>query len=116
LEAPAVSAGCSQKSGFRSISSGKRKRLTGTRNPILEEVLGGLYRRIHALRRVSASTAGRMTVTKQEYADLAAAIRRRSTTDAVAAARRHVTAAGESAKAAMGLLMQDPGAASSQGS
>jgi hypothetical protein len=115
LEAPAVSAGCSQKSGFRSISSGKRKRLTGTRNPILEEVLGGLYRRIHALRRVSASTAGRMTVTKQEYADLAAAIRRRSATDA-AAARRHVTAAGESAKAAMGLLMQDPGAASSQGS
>jgi hypothetical protein len=57
-----------------------------------------------------------MTVTKQEYADLAEAIRRRSATDAVAAARRHVTAAGESAQAAMGLLMQDPGAASSQGS
>jgi DNA-binding GntR family transcriptional regulator len=90
--------------------------LRGCRNPMLEEVLGGLYRRIHALRRVSASTAGRMTVTKQEYADLAEAIRRRSATDAVAAARRHVAAAGESAKVAMGLLTQDPGAAFSRGS
>jgi len=75
-----------------------------------------LQRRIHALRRVSASAAGRMTLTKQEYADLAEAIRRRSASDAVATARRHVAAAGESAEVAMGLLMQDPGAASSQGS
>jgi GntR family transcriptional regulator, trigonelline degradation regulator len=90
--------------------------LRGCRNPILEEVLGGLYGRTHALRRVSASTAGRMTVAKQEYADLAEAIRRRSAADAVRAARRHVTAAAESAKVAMGLLVQEPGATSSQGS
>jgi DNA-binding GntR family transcriptional regulator len=87
--------------------------LRGSRNPILEEVLGGLYSRVHALRRVSASTAGRMTVAEQEYADLAEAIRRRSAADAVSAARRHVTAARESAKVAMGLLAQDPAAASS---
>ncbi len=79
-------------------------------------MFGGLYRRIHALRRVSPSAAGRMTVTKQEYADLAEAIRRRSAADAVGAARRHVTAAGEPAKVSMGLIVQDPGAASSQGS
>jgi DNA-binding FadR family transcriptional regulator len=79
-------------------------------------VLGGLYSRTHALRRVSASTAGRMTVAKQEYADLAEAIRRRSAADAVGAARRHVTAAAESAKVAMGPLEQNPGATSSQGS
>ena len=90
--------------------------LRGCRNPILEEVLGGLYSRTHAIRRVSASTAGRMTVAKQEYADLAEAIRRRSAVDAVSAARRHVTAATESAKVAMGLLVQDPDAASSRSS
>jgi GntR family transcriptional regulator, trigonelline degradation regulator len=90
--------------------------LRGCRNPILEEVLGGLYSRSHALRRVSASPAGRMTVAKQEYADLVDATRRRSAADALAAARRHVSAAAESAKAAMGLLVQDPDAASPQGS
>jgi DNA-binding GntR family transcriptional regulator len=94
----------------------ERVLLRGCRNPILEEVLGGLYSRTHALRRVSASTAGRMSVAKQDYADLAEAIRRRSALDAVSAARRHVTAATESAKVAMGLLVQDPGAAFSQGS
>ncbi len=40
--------------------------LLGCRNPILEEVLGRLYSRIHALRRISASTPGRMAVAKQE--------------------------------------------------
>jgi DNA-binding FadR family transcriptional regulator len=95
---------------------GRRVLLRGCRNPILEEVLGGLYSRTHALRRVSASTPGRMTVVKQEYVDLAEAIRRRSAVDAVSAAHRHLKAATESAKVAMGLLMQDPGAASSQGS
>jgi hypothetical protein len=57
-----------------------------------------------------------MTVAKQEYADLAEAIRRHCAAGAVAAARRHVTAAAESAKVAMGLLVQDPDAASSPGS
>jgi GntR family transcriptional regulator, trigonelline degradation regulator len=90
--------------------------LRGSRNPILEEVLGGLYSRIHALRRVSASPAVRMAVAKQEYADLMEAIRRRSAADAVGAARRHVAAAAESAKVAMRLLEQDPGAASLEGS
>ena len=55
-----------------------------------------------------------MTVAKQEYADLAEAIRRRSAVDAVSAACRHVTAATESAKVAMGLLVQDPDAANSK--
>jgi hypothetical protein len=72
--------------------------------------------RTDALRRVSASTPGRTTVAEQKYADLAEAIRGCSATHAVAVARGHVTAAGESAKVAMGLLVQDPGAASSQGS
>ena len=81
--------------------------LRGCRNPILEEVLGGLDSRTHAVRRVSAARLGRMVVVKQKYADLVGAIRRRFAADAVEAARRHVTAAAESAKIAMGLLM-DP--------
>ncbi|MEV7394046.1 GntR family transcriptional regulator [Streptomyces sp. NPDC091215] len=81
--------------------------LDGCRNPMLAELLGGLYSRIHALRRVSAATPGRMTVTKQEYADLVEAIRRRSAADAAEAARRHVAAARASAKVAMSLLEQD---------
>jgi DNA-binding GntR family transcriptional regulator len=89
--------------------------LRGSRNTILEEVLGGLYSRIHALRRVSASPAGRMTIATQEYADLMEAIRRRSAADAEGAARRHVAAAKESAKIAMGMLPQEPGAESSRG-
>ncbi|MDX2938550.1 GntR family transcriptional regulator [Streptomyces ipomoeae] len=81
--------------------------LLGCRNPILEEVLGGLYQRIHALRRISAATPGRMAVTKQEYADLVEAIQRRSAADAEEVARRHVSAARASAKVAMNLLMQE---------
>jgi len=65
-----------------------------------------------ALRRVSASTPGRMAVAKAEYADLVEAIQRRSAADAVDTARQHITAARASAKIAMGLLMQDQGAAS----
>jgi GntR family transcriptional regulator, trigonelline degradation regulator len=78
--------------------------LAGCRNPMLAELLGGLYSRIHALRRISAATPGRMTVTKQEYADLIEAIRRRSAADAAEVARRHVAAARASAEVAMGLL------------
>ena len=52
--------------------------------------LGGLYSRIHALRRISAATPGRMAVTKQEYADLVEAIRNGSAADAVDVARRHL--------------------------
>jgi GntR family transcriptional regulator, trigonelline degradation regulator len=87
--------------------------LRGCRNPILEEVLGGLYSRSHAVRRVApASTPGRMAVAKQEYADLVEAIQRRSGADAADAARRHITTARASAKIGLGLLMQDQGAAS----
>ncbi|BBC29049.1 hypothetical protein SGFS_003400 [Streptomyces graminofaciens] len=78
--------------------------LAGCRNPMLAELLGGLYGRIHALRRISAATPGRMAVTKQEYADLIDAVRRRSAADAAEVARRHVSAARASAKVAMGLL------------
>ncbi len=81
--------------------------LDGCRNPMLAELLGGLYSRIHALRRVSAATPGRMAVTKQEYADLVAAIRDGSAADAVEVARRHVAAARASAKVAMNLLKQE---------
>ena len=88
--------------------------LRGCRNPILEEVLGGLYSRSHAVRRVSASTPGRMAVAKQEYADLVEAIQRRSAADAADAARRHITTARASAKIGLGLLMQDQGAPSPQ--
>jgi DNA-binding GntR family transcriptional regulator len=88
--------------------------LRGCRNPKLEEVLGGLYSRSHAVRRVSASTPGRMAVAKQEYADLVEAIQRRSAADAADAARRHITTARASAKIGLGLLMQDQGAASPQ--
>lgn len=88
--------------------------LLGCRNPILEEVLGGLYSRIHALRRISASTPGRMAVAKQEYADLVQAIQRRSAADAADADRRHITTARASAKIAMGLLAQDQGAEPAQ--
>lgn len=88
--------------------------LLGCRNPILEEVLGRLYSRIHALRRISASTPGRMAVAKQEYADLVQAIQRRSAADAADADRRHITTARASAKIAMGLLAQDQGAEPAQ--
>ncbi|MEU6200884.1 GntR family transcriptional regulator [Streptomyces sp. NPDC047061] len=81
--------------------------LDGCRNPMLADMLGGLYSRIHALRRVSAATPGRMAVTKQEYADLVEAIRNRSAADAAEVARRHVAAARASAKIAMSLLEQD---------
>ena len=88
--------------------------LLGCRNPILEEVLGRLYSRIHALRRISASTPGRMAVAKQEYADLVQAIQCRSAADAADADRRHITTARASAKIAMGLLAQDQGAEPAQ--
>lgn len=81
--------------------------LDGCRNPMLAELLGGLYSRIHALRRISAATPGRMAVTKQEYADLVEAIRNGSAADAVDVARRHVAAARASAKVAMNLLKQE---------
>ncbi|MDX3642859.1 GntR family transcriptional regulator [Streptomyces sp. MB09-02B] len=81
--------------------------LDGCRNPMLAELLGGLYSRIHALRRISAATPGRMAVTKQEYADLVEAIRNGSAADAADVARRHVAAARVSAKVAMNLLKQE---------
>ncbi|MEU1338978.1 GntR family transcriptional regulator [Streptomyces sp. NPDC005827] len=81
--------------------------LDGCRNPMLAELLGGLYSRIHALRRISAATPGRMAVTKQEYADLVEAIRNGSAADAAEVARRHVAAARASAKVAMNLLKQE---------
>ncbi|MEU1192570.1 GntR family transcriptional regulator [Streptomyces sp. NPDC005859] len=81
--------------------------LRGCRNPMLEELLGGLYSRIHALRRVSAATPGRIAVVRQEYADLIDAIRRGSVAEAGEAARRHVTAAKASAKVAMSVLAQE---------
>lgn len=81
--------------------------LDGCRNPMLAELLGGLYSRIHALRRISAATPGRMAVTKQEYADLVEAIRNGSAADAGEVARRHVAAARASAKVAMNLLKQE---------
>ncbi|WP_217574368.1 GntR family transcriptional regulator [Streptomyces sp. GbtcB7] len=80
--------------------------LAGCRNPILEQVLGGLYTRIHALRRISAATPGRIAVTKEEYDDFAAAVLRRSPEDAAEAARRHVKAARASALIAVNLLEQ----------
>ncbi|MFM9591771.1 GntR family transcriptional regulator [Streptomyces scabiei] len=81
--------------------------LDGCGNPMLAELLGGLYSRIHALRRISAATPGRMAVTKQEYADLVEAIRNGSAADAADVARRHVAAARASAKVAMNLLKQE---------
>jgi DNA-binding GntR family transcriptional regulator len=78
--------------------------LAGCRNPILAELLGGLYTRIHALRRISFSTPGRNAVARREYESLVTAIERRSPEDAEEAARRHVSAAQAAALIAVGLL------------
>jgi len=81
--------------------------LQGCGNPMLAELLGGLYSRIHALRRVSAATPGRIAVVKQEYTALVEAVRRRDAEAAAEAARRHVTASRASANVAMNALLQD---------
>ncbi|WP_093460339.1 FCD domain-containing protein [Streptomyces melanosporofaciens] len=81
--------------------------LCGCRNPMLEELIGGLYGRSHALRYISAATPGRVAVLRQESADPIDAIRRRSAADAAEVARRHVTAARASAKVAMSVLIPE---------
>jgi DNA-binding GntR family transcriptional regulator len=81
--------------------------LAGCRNPVMEEVLGGLYIRIHALRRISAATPGRVAAVKREYSELVEAIRSRLPEEAAAAALRHVTNARASALVAIGLLEKD---------
>jgi DNA-binding GntR family transcriptional regulator len=81
--------------------------LTGCGNPVLAELLGGLYSRIHAVRRISAATPGRVAVLRQEFTDLIEAIRSRSADDAAAVARRHVAAARASARVAMSSLLND---------
>ncbi|MGP3637465.1 GntR family transcriptional regulator [Streptomyces sp. 24-1644] len=81
--------------------------LGGCRNPMLAELLGGLYSRIHSLRRISVASEDRMAAAKQEYAELIEAIGRRSAPDAADAARRHLSAARASVMTAMSVLMQE---------
>lgn len=81
--------------------------LAGCRNPILAEILGGLYARIHALRRISGTTPARQTVARREYGKLLDAIARRSPQAASAAARNHVRAARSAALVAVKLLHEE---------
>ncbi|MBP0623178.1 GntR family transcriptional regulator [Cupriavidus consociatus] len=78
--------------------------LTGSSNPVLREILNGLYTRIHALRQISISIPGRCAVSKQEFDEVVAAIERRCPEDAAKAARRHVKAAQAAAFIALKML------------
>lgn len=71
--------------------------IAGCGNPVLGEVLLGLYVRLHAVRRMSFESGQRMATARREYAALADAIRRRSPDEAAEAALQHVRASRESA-------------------
>lgn len=80
--------------------------LAGSLNPVLTEILSGLYTRIHVLRRLSFSTPGRRAVSKGEFDEIVSAIERRSPEEAAEAARRHVYAAQEAALRALKSLRE----------
>jgi DNA-binding GntR family transcriptional regulator len=71
--------------------------LTGCRNPIMQEMLGSLHTRIHALRRILMTMPDRHIAGRKEHGELMKAIRRRSPEQAASASRRHVLAAKKAA-------------------
>lgn len=81
--------------------------LAGCHNPILAEILGGLYARIHVLRRISGTSPARRGAARREYGKLLDAIARRSPQAASAAARNHVRAARSAALVAVKLLHEE---------
>ena len=88
---------------FDLIAETDRLIAAGAGNPILEEMLGSLHARIHALRRLSTAIPGRAAAGLKEFNTLAAAIKRRDAEAASAAARKHVLAAMEAARQAIHL-------------
>ena len=64
--------------------------LKGARNPILEQMLGSLFTRIHALRPVSLTMPGRLEAARREFAGLVEAIAERDGDRASRLAYEHV--------------------------
>lgn len=75
--------------------------IAGCGNPVLGEVLTGLYVRLHAVRRMSVKSSERMAMSRREYAALGDAIRRGSADEAADAALEHVRASRQSARHAL---------------